>query len=189
MTTLDNVIAAAAQGSKASQPSADQNAGSNAQASAQANQAVNEAAVQAAVNAAITNTRIQAAEIITLACAAGCPAMAASLIRDGATLEHAKARIDGAKEITTVVASAAAIYSSIDAKTLTAQFIAAGATVEHVKAKMFETISQIQAATPQVASRHQSEAKPEGAIDGQKAKANFADIAAELNGKGKKKAA
>lgn len=195
MTTLDTVVAnAVADANKTSAAPASTAGGTTAAApavppaNAGANQAVNEAAVIAAVNAAVSQTRILAADIMTMALTAGVPAMAVPLVKEGSSLEHARTRIDGAKEITNAVAQAAAICPSIDAKTLTAQFVAAGASVEHVKAKLFETVQQVQAATPQVSSTHQAQA---GNAPADQAAINksWADAVTVVENGGKKKKA
>ena len=85
---------------------------------------------------------------ITEACTtAGVAAMAAVLIKEGATIEQAKARIATAKDIREAVALANKSCAQIDLA-LADSYIAAGASVDKVRADMFDKIVAVQAATP-----------------------------------------
>lgn len=85
---------------------------------------------------------------ITEACAAaGEPAMAAALIREGITLDAAKARAAQAKDIRQAVALAAKTCAAIDPK-IAESYIAAGAGIEKVRSDLFEKIAAAQAAAP-----------------------------------------
>ena len=96
----------------------------------------------------------RASEIVAICAKAGEPAMAASLIRDGSTLEQAKAKVEGGKAIREAVALARKSCPQIDAA-LADQMIAAGASIETVRADLFEKIAAVQNAKP-TRSAHQA---------------------------------
>ena len=73
--------------------------------------------------------------IMDLCNAAGEPAMAAALIREGLTVDAARARVEGAREIRAAVTRAAKLSTLIDPKIADA-YIASGATVEKVRADL-----------------------------------------------------
>lgn len=91
------------------------------------------------------------AEIVELCADAGVPKLAAVLIKEGATLEQAKARIDNAGEIRKHVARARNINPAIDPKAGD-DLIAAGASSEHARAMLFDKIVSMQ--SPDIANRH-----------------------------------
>jgi ATP-dependent protease ClpP protease subunit len=95
-----------------------------------------------------------AAEIATLCATAGVPAMAATLIKEGVTIEQAKARIESGKEIRAAVALAHKQCPAIDAK-LADQFIASGASMEHVRAQLFTKMTAVGETTP-IRGQHQA---------------------------------
>lgn len=106
-----------------------------------------------------TKTEAERAAGIIEACAkADCVAMAAALIKDGSTVEQAKAKIDGAKDIKAAVALARKTCPTID-PALADQFIASGAGIEKVRADLFDKMAAAQAAKP---TRSQHQAKTGG---------------------------
>lgn len=128
-----------------------------AEAAAETAEKVKEASETAATEATKTETE-RAAGIIEACAKADVVAMAAALIKDGSTLEQAKARIDGAKDIKAAVALARKSCPTIDAA-LADQFIASGASIDKVRADLFEKIAATQAAKP---TRSQHQAKTGG---------------------------
>ena len=103
---------------------------------------------------ATKNTAATAADIVDVCAAAGVPAMASALIREGATLDQAKARASGAEEIRIAVAVARKSCPKIEANAADA-FIAAGMPIAEVRAKLFEQITAAQ--SPEITSAHQAE--------------------------------
>ena len=85
---------------------------------------------------------------------AGVLAMARALNKDGSTLEQAKARITGAKDITAAVAAAHKQQPKIELS-LAGEYIAAGTTIETVRSELFGKISAAEAAKP-TRSQHQA---------------------------------
>ncbi|MEM9681647.1 MAG: hypothetical protein AAF942_00140 [Pseudomonadota bacterium] len=88
---------------------------------------------------AAANAREAAAEISSLCADAGVPNLAASLIKDGCSVDEAKERIEGAADIRGLVACARRINPAIDAK-FADDLIAAGASGEHARAQLFDMI-------------------------------------------------
>jgi ATP-dependent protease ClpP protease subunit len=114
---------------------------------------VKEASEKAATEA--TKTEQERTTGIIEACTkADVMAMAAALIKDGSTVEQAKARIDGAKGIKEAVALAHKQNQKIELS-LADEFIAAGTSIETVRSKLFEKISAAEAAKP-TRSAHQA---------------------------------
>ena len=116
-----------------------------------------EAAAALAETAATDATKAEqdrGVEIVEACISAEAPAMAAKLIRDGVTVEQAKARLDGAKDIRAAVTLARKSCPTIDAA-LADQFIASGCSLEKVRADLFEKIAATQAARP-TRSQHQA---------------------------------
>ena len=110
-----------------------------------------EAAAQAATDRALAITEV---------CAVGGePGLALALIREGATIEQANARITAAKEIRDAVTIAAKSCSMIDPK-LADGYIAAGASIDKVRSDLFAKITAAQSAAP---TRSQVSFKPEAA--------------------------
>ena len=122
-------------------------------AAAEAAAQVKDASEKAATEATKTEAD-RAAGIIEACTKADVLAMAAALIKDGSTVEQAKARIDGAKDIKVAVALARKTCPQIDAA-LADQFIAAGAGIEKVRADLFDKMAAAQAAKP-IRSQHQA---------------------------------
>lgn len=85
--------------------------------------------------------------IMDLCNAAGEPAMAAALIREGLTVDAARARVEGAREIRAAVTRAAKLSPLIDPKVADA-YIASGATVEKVRADLFDKMASAQETRP-----------------------------------------
>lgn len=102
---------------------------------------------------ATKTTAAAAAEIVDLCNAAGVPAMAAALIREGATMEQAKAKTSAAGEIRTRVEAARKMQPKIEANAADA-FIAAGLSADQVSAKLLEQLTALQ--SPEITSAHQA---------------------------------
>jgi len=102
---------------------------------------------------ATKTTAAAAADIVDLCAAAGVPTMASSLIREGLSLDEAKARTSNAKDIRAAVDLARKTCPTIEANAAEA-FIAAGVTMDGVRAKLFEQITAAQ--SPEITSAHQS---------------------------------
>lgn len=100
-----------------------------------------EAAQKAATDKAATDARAAtsalAGDIIAAATAAGVPAMAAVLVKEGVTLDQAKARIGAAKDIRAAVAVARKSCPTIP-ENAADEYIAAGKSVTDVRADLFE---------------------------------------------------
>lgn len=126
-----------------------------------------EAAAQAAAQAAQATAQ-RAADIANLCATAGVPAMAATLIREGATLEQARVRVEGAKQIRAAVELARKGCPQIDAN-LAETYIAAGTPITQVQSDLFEKMAAIQATTT-VRSTHQT--SPTGGQPGKAAELN-----------------
>ena len=101
--------------------------------------------VDAAAIEAATLARVNA--VMEVCNAAGEPAMAAALIREGVSAEQARARVEGAREIRNAVARAARLNASIDARMADA-YIASGASVEKVRADLFDKMASAQELRP-----------------------------------------
>ena len=124
-----------------------------AEAAAETAEKVKEARETAATEA--TKTEAERAAGIIEACAkADVVAMASALIKDGLTVEQAKARIDGARDIKAAVALARKTCPTID-PALADQFIASGAGIEKVRADLFDKMAAAQATKP-TRSQHQA---------------------------------
>ncbi len=102
---------------------------------------------------ATKTTTATAAEIVDICVAAGVPTMASALIREGVTVDQAKARTDTAKDIRAAVDLARKSCPKIEANAADA-FIAAGMTMDQVRAKLFEQITAAQ--SPEITATHQS---------------------------------
>lgn len=113
---------------------------------------LDKAKAEAAANATKT-TIAAAADIVDLCNTAGVPAMASALIREGATMEQAKAKTSAAGEIRTRVEAARKMQPKIEANAADA-FIAAGLTADQVSAKLLEQITALQ--SPEITSAHQA---------------------------------
>ncbi len=111
---------------------------------------VTASAADAAKTAAAT-----AADIVDLCNSAGVPAMAAALIREGATMDEAKAKTSAAAEIRSRVEAARKMQPKIEANAADA-FIAAGLTADQVSAKLLEQITALQ--SPDITATHQAAA-------------------------------
>lgn len=79
------------------------------------------------------------AQIVEICASAGVPAMSAALIREGVSIEQAKARADNAKDIRAAVALASKSYPAIEAA-MADEFIAKGYSVEKARSALFEKI-------------------------------------------------
>jgi ATP-dependent protease ClpP protease subunit len=112
-----------------------------------------DAAASASKLSATAAANANAAEIVTICAAAGVPAMAANLIKEGATPEQAKARVDGAKDIRAAVSLAHKSCSAIE-ESLADTFIAAGTSLEGVRADLFQRMASAQ--SPEIKSGHQA---------------------------------
>nr|WP_246733544.1 hypothetical protein [Methylobacterium sp. BTF04] len=99
------------------------------------------ATVEAARGAptATTVTRADASEIVTLCIAGGVPAMAASLLAEGATIDQAKERIGAAGEVTNLVALARRKDPTLAAD-LAVTMLTEGKTVEQARAALFDKL-------------------------------------------------
>lgn len=95
--------------------------------------------------------RADASAIVELCADAGVPKLAAALVKEGATLDTAKQRIEAAGEIRGIVATARKINPAIDAK-FADDLISAGASSEHARAQLFDKIVSMQ--SPDIAGRH-----------------------------------
>lgn len=83
--------------------------------------------------------------------AAGEPAMAAALVREGLTVDAARARVEGAREIRAAVNRAAKVSPLIEAS-LADSYISSGASVEKVRSDLFDKMAAAQEARPTNAS-------------------------------------
>jgi len=107
---------------------------------------------KAEASAGATKTTGELAASIVEACAsAGVPAMAAALIREGVTLDEAKARASNVKEIRSAVALANSMHPALNANPET--YIAAGMSQEAVSADLFQKIAAAQ--SPELLNAHQ----------------------------------
>ncbi|KQO76434.1 head maturation protease, ClpP-related [Methylobacterium sp. Leaf88] len=88
---------------------------------------------------ASTVSRADASEIVTLCVAGGVPAMAASLLAEGATVAQAKERIGAAGEVKNLVALARRKDPTLPAD-LDATMLAEGKTVEQARAALFDKL-------------------------------------------------
>ncbi|GLS45145.1 head maturation protease, ClpP-related [Methylobacterium brachythecii] len=107
---------------------------------------------------ATTVSRADASEIATLCLEGGVPAMASTLLAEGASVEQAKARIGSAGEIKTLVALARRADPSIP-EALATDMVAAGKTVEHARAALFDKLVATDEATA-VSSHHVAQKAP-----------------------------
>lgn len=96
-----------------------------------------------------TDMAAHAAAIADLCAKGNAGGLTATLIRERATLDQAKARIRDAGQIRTMVTAAHARCTAID-PTLAEAFIAAGASIAHVKAQLFDKVIAAEAATPAI---------------------------------------
>jgi ATP-dependent protease ClpP protease subunit len=119
-------------------------------------------------------TAATAADIVDLCNTAGVPTMASSLIREGVSMDLAKARTSNAKDIRAAVDLARKSCPTIEANAADA-FIAAGMSMDGVRAKLFEQITGAQSA--EITSAHQSTT---GEAD--EAKAEAAKVVASIQG-------
>lgn len=99
------------------------------------------ATVEGARNAATasTVTRADASEIAKLCVEGGVPAMAATLLAEGVTVDQAKQRIGAAGEVTNLVALARRKDPTLAAD-LAATMLAEGKTVEQARAALFDKL-------------------------------------------------
>lgn len=104
--------------------------------------------------AATTAANAGAAEIVDICVAAGVPTMASALIKEGLTVEQAKARANNAKDVRAAVDLARKSCPTLEAN-LADTFIAAGLTMDQVRAKLFEQITAAQ--SPEIKTNHQAE--------------------------------
>jgi ATP-dependent Clp protease protease subunit len=102
---------------------------------------------------ATKTTAANAADIVDLCNTAGVPTMASALIREGATMEQAKAKTTAAGEIRNRVEAARKMQPKIEANAAET-FIAAGLTADQVSAKLLEQITALQ--SPEITSAHQA---------------------------------
>lgn len=114
-----------------------------------------DAAVKTAVTTATANTlpRADAAEIITLCNGAGVPMMAVALVKEGVTVDAAKARIDSAKDIRAAVDLARKSCPAIEAN-LADTYLAAGTSLQGAREDLFKRITAAQ--SPEIAGHHQA---------------------------------
>ncbi len=99
-------------------------------------------------------SRAQVAEIARLCNEGGVPAMTASLLAEGATVEQAKARIASAGQITEMVALARRQNPAVP-ENLAATMLAEGKNVEQARAALFDQLVGQSEAAP-VASYHRA---------------------------------
>lgn len=111
---------------------------------------IDKAKADATAEATKTTT---AADIVDLCNTAGVPAMASALIREGLTLDQAKARTTSAGEIRTRVEAARKMQPKIEANAAET-FIAAGLSPAQVSEKLLEQITALQ--SPEITSAHQA---------------------------------
>lgn len=111
------------------------------------------AAASAAPAAAAPDLSV-AAEIAQLCAAASLASLASPLIRQGASVEQARARIAAAAEIREAVTLARKACPQIDAQAAEA-YIAAGTPIAQVRADLFEKMAAVSAAAPAI-SQHQA---------------------------------
>jgi hypothetical protein len=97
--------------------------------------------------------RADAAAIAEMCNAAGVPAMATALIREGVSADAARARIDGAKEIKAAVELARKSCPAIDAGQAD-KYVAAGLAIEAVRADLFTRMAALQ--SPEINANHQA---------------------------------
>ncbi|UMY16652.1 hypothetical protein MMB17_18495 [Methylobacterium organophilum] len=91
------------------------------------------------VNAATTVTRADAAEIARICVTGGQPAMVATLLAEGASVEDAKKRVAAAGEAKNLVALARAKDPSIP-EDLAARMLAEGKGVEDIRTALFDKL-------------------------------------------------
>lgn len=127
---------------------------------------------------AATVSRADAATISEICTAAGVPAMAAALIRDGATVEQATARADQAGKIRAAVASARKLNPEAVAETAADDFIKQGSSLETVRAALFDALEKKQ--SPELDASVQ--ASSTGGAPKQKHAINHAEIYGRMNG-------
>ncbi|MGF7160134.1 ATP-dependent protease ClpP protease subunit [Rhodoligotrophos appendicifer] len=114
------------------------------------------AAVTAAKNAA-------AAEIAEICIAAGVPAMASVLIKEGVSTAEARTRADGAKQIRAAVEDARKSHPAIEAS-LADEFIQQGVSLDQVRSQLFQKMVASQQATA-VNTWHQPASKDVPRVD------------------------
>jgi ATP-dependent Clp protease protease subunit len=107
---------------------------------------------------AATLARADAAEIARLCVEGGVPAMTASLLAEGATVEQAKSRIQAAGEVRNLVALARRADPKIP-EGLADEMLAQGKTVDQARAALFDKLVAKDEATS-VASHHVAEPAP-----------------------------
>jgi ATP-dependent protease ClpP protease subunit len=137
--------APAAQRPTKGNPMTDNNAGGDSTAD------IDKAKAEASANATKTVTAT-AADIVDICTAAGVPTMASALIREGVTLDQAKARTGSAKDIRAAVDLARKSCPTIEANAADA-FIASGMKMDEVRAKLFEKMTASQ--SPEISGAHQ----------------------------------
>jgi ATP-dependent Clp protease, protease subunit len=125
---------------------------------------IDKAKAEASAEATKT-TAATAADIVDLCNTAGVPTMAATLIREGATMEQAKARTTSAGEIRARVDAARKMQPKIEANAADT-FIAAGLSPAQASERLLEQITALQ--SPEITSAHQSST---GEVDEAKAEA------------------
>jgi len=112
---------------------------------------IDKAKAEASANATKT-TAATAADIADVCIAAGVPAMASALIREGVSLDDAKARTNSAKDIRAAVDLARKTSPSIEAS-FADTMIAAGLTLAQAREKLFEKMTASQ--SPDISASHQ----------------------------------
>jgi ATP-dependent Clp protease, protease subunit len=105
--------------------------------------------------AVVAPAKADPAEIAELCASANVATMAAGLIREGVTLEEARARIDCAGEIRAMVAQAGQVNKAIDAA-LAEKFIADGMNADQARKALFTKI--VAAQSPEVSAHVSTQA-------------------------------
>lgn len=120
-------------------------------------------AVAAAVAEATAAASANAGEIVALCATAGVPLMAAALIKEGVTVEQAKARAEGAKDIRAAVSLARKACPAIEAS-IAETFIAAGTSLQGVREQLFQKMTAAQ--SPEISGHHQAAAGADEIVAG-----------------------
>lgn len=107
----------------------------------------------AAVATAVSESQLQCYVIVSMAVNAGVPGMAVPLILQGASVAHAKVRIEAATKVRRIVEAAAEQCPLIDVETTTAQLIAADVAPDKAETMMAERIALVRGLAPRAPLR------------------------------------
>jgi ATP-dependent Clp protease protease subunit len=126
--------------------------------------------VTAATTAAVTS----AADIVEICATAGVPAMASALIREGLTVDQARARANNAQEVRGAVETARKSFPKIEAN-LADAFITSGLSMDQVRSKLFEQMTASQSG--EINGSHQA---PTGNTEASEAEALAKQVVASI---------